>query len=72
MINTASESIVLETDAPYPVPAPFRGKRNESAYPVQIAGRIAKITAIPLQELARITTKRTDSIQRLLKTPTRA
>lgn len=49
------EMIVLETDAPYLAPVPFRGKRNESAYLTEIAKRIAEIKNIPIEELAEIT-----------------
>ncbi|MDR0364316.1 MAG: TatD family hydrolase [Bacteroidales bacterium] len=49
--------IVLETDAPYLAPVPFRGKRNESAYVVRIAEKIAEIKNISLGEVARITTE---------------
>ena len=37
------ESILLETDAPYLAPVPHRGKRNESAYITDIAGKVAEI-----------------------------
>jgi len=50
------ELIVLETDAPYLAPAPYRGKRNESAYLAHIAERVAEIMGIPLAELAEKTT----------------
>jgi TatD DNase family protein len=53
------EHIVLETDSPYLSPVPFRGKRNESAYIMHIAERIAEIKGIPLEEVAEITTKNT-------------
>lgn len=48
--------IVLETDAPYLAPVPYRGKRNESAYLVQIAERVAEIVGLPVEELAERTT----------------
>lgn len=50
------EHIVLETDSPYLAPAPFRGKRNESAYIVNIAEKLADIYALPLEEIAKQTT----------------
>jgi len=37
------EHIVLETDAPYLTPVPFRGKRNESSYIKYVAARLAEI-----------------------------
>jgi TatD DNase family protein len=51
------EHIVLETDAPYLTPVPFRGKRNESSYLKIIAEKIAVIKNISVEEVAEITTK---------------
>ena len=48
--------LVLETDAPYLAPLPFRGKRNEPAYLRYIAGRLAELTGTTVDEVARITT----------------
>jgi len=48
--------IVLETDAPYLAPVPYRGKRNESSYIPIIAQKIAEITSTPIAEVAAITT----------------
>lgn len=50
--------LVLETDAPYLPPVPYRGKRNESAYLLHTAEKVAEIYGMPLQELARMTTSR--------------
>ncbi|MDO9510282.1 MAG: TatD family hydrolase [Bacteroidales bacterium] len=51
------ESIVLETDAPFLAPVPYRGKRNESAYIRIIAEHIARIKKMELEEVASHTTK---------------
>jgi TatD DNase family protein len=51
------EKLLLETDAPYLAPAPFRGKRNESAYVVHTAEKIAEILELPLSKLAEVTTQ---------------
>lgn len=51
------EHIVLETDAPYLAPTPFRGKRNESMYTVNVAEKLATIYNKSLAEIAEITTK---------------
>ena len=56
------EHIVLETDAPYLAPVPFRGKRNESAYLLNIAEALAKAKQIPLEELASITNNNAQKI----------
>ncbi len=47
---------VLETDAPYLAPAPFRGKRNETAYTRHIAQKAAEILDITIEEVAETTT----------------
>lgn len=44
--------IVLETDSPYLPPVPFRGKRNESAYLVKVAEKIAQIKNCSIEEVA--------------------
>jgi TatD DNase family protein len=49
------EHMVLETDAPYLSPVPFRGKRNESAYVRFVADKLAEIKSVPVEEVARIT-----------------
>ena len=51
------EEIVLETDAPYLTPAPFRGKRNESANLVLIAQKIAEIKNTDIETVAKQTTQ---------------
>ena len=50
------ERLLLETDAPYLAPVPYRGKRNESAYIPVIAQKIADIKGISLEEVATVTT----------------
>lgn len=50
------ESIVLETDAPYLTPVPFRGKRNESSYLSYIVQKLAEIYGVSPEEVARVTT----------------
>ena len=51
------ERIVLETDAPYLSPVPHRGKRNEPAFMVDTARKIAEIRQCQLEEIAEITTQ---------------
>lgn len=50
------KNLVLETDSPYLSPVPKRGKRNESAYLVYVAQKVAEIYDVPLAEVAEITT----------------
>ncbi len=49
--------IVLETDAPYLAPTPFRGKRNESAYVCNVLEKVASIYELSIEEVATITTE---------------
>jgi TatD DNase family protein len=56
------EHIVLETDAPYLAPVPFRGKRNESSYLRLVAEKVASLYNISLEEVARITTENSKKV----------
>lgn len=58
------EHLVLETDAPYLTPAPHRGKRNESAYVVHVADKIAELKGITRQEVEAVTTANAKKIFR--------
>lgn len=55
--NLPIDRIVLETDAPYLAPVPCRGKRNEPAFLVHTAQKIADILQISVEELASVTTE---------------
>lgn len=52
----ALEHIVLETDAPYLAPIPYRGKRNESAYLIEVLHKLTHIYGKSPEEIATITT----------------
>ena len=54
--------IVLETDAPYLAPNPFRGKRNESAYITNVADKLVDIYGISFDEIAEITTQNSKDV----------
>ncbi len=56
------EYIVLETDAPYLAPVPFRGKTNEPAYMIEVAKKLAEIKSLPLHEIAAITTSNAEKL----------
>lgn len=56
------EHLVLETDAPYLAPVPFRGKENESSYLHYIAEKVADLHETSLEEVARITTLNSKTI----------
>jgi TatD DNase family protein len=49
--------LVLETDAPYLSPVPYRGKRNESSYVSEVAGKIVDILGISMDEVKEITSQ---------------
>jgi len=51
------QHMVLETDAPYLAPVPYRGKRNESAYLTTIAEKLANVKACTITDIDRITTQ---------------
>ncbi len=51
------DRILLETDAPYLAPAPYRGKRNEPSYLVEVAQKLADVHESPLEEIAKKTTE---------------
>lgn len=54
--------IVLETDAPYLSPTPYRGKRNESAYILEILNKVAELYQLPVEEVAKVTTENSRKI----------
>ena len=54
--------ILLETDAPYLAPVPYRGKRNESAYIVNTAQTVALSLSTEVDEVADITTKNAENL----------
>ena len=56
------EHMLLETDSPYLPPVPHRGKPNESSYLVYIAQKLADLKQVPVEELARITTKNSELV----------
>lgn len=49
--------LILETDAPFLAPVPYRGKRNESAYVALVAQKLAELKGVSVEEVAEITTK---------------
>lgn len=53
--ETPLENLVLETDAPYLSPVPYRGKRNESSYVVHVAEKIAELKGISIEKVDEIT-----------------
>ena len=62
------EWLVLETDAPYLSPVPYRGKTNEPSYMIQVAMKLAEIKNLPLHEVAEITTNNAMGVFGLVNT----
>lgn len=60
--NVDMQHLVLETDAPYLTPVPFRGKRNESSYLKYVAEKIAEVKNISVEEVETITTANAEKI----------
>ena len=58
------ERLLIETDAPYLTPHPYRGKRNESSYVGLVAEAGAEIRGLSVEEFARITTANAQALFR--------
>ena len=56
MADIDMKHVVLETDAPYLAPVPFRGKRNECSYLRYVVEKLSQVKNIPKQEIEEITT----------------
>lgn len=56
------QHIVLETDAPYLSPVPYRGKRNESSYITYIVDQLSSIYNLSSEEIAKITTENSKQV----------
>lgn len=55
--NTDLSHIIVETDAPYLAPVPYRGKRNESSYTLNVIQKLAEIYDLTVDEVGEITSK---------------
>ncbi|MBO6607782.1 TatD family hydrolase [Psychroserpens sp.] len=60
--NIDLSHIVLETDAPYLAPKPYRGKRNESAYITLVLKKLAEIYSVSEEKIAEITTENSKAV----------
>ena len=54
--------VVLETDAPYLSPVPYRGKRNESAYIINVLEKLSDVYKKPIEDIAAITTQNSKDV----------
>ncbi len=64
-VQVPLERLLIETDAPFLAPHPYRGKRNEPAYVKLVAEKIAALRGTSLEEIGEITTKNALSLFRL-------
>jgi TatD DNase family protein len=60
--QTGIGGVILETDAPYLAPVPYRGKRNEPAYTKLIAEKLSQITGLGLEQVAELTTQNAERL----------
>jgi TatD DNase family protein len=60
------DRLLIETDCPLLAPTPYRGKRNEPAYVVQVAKTIAEVKNISFEEIAAATRRNTEALFALL------
>jgi TatD DNase family protein len=60
------DAMLIETDAPYLAPVPFRGKPNESSFLPKIAARLAEVKGVSVEDVARATTA---NFRRLFRVP---
>lgn len=58
-------SLLLETDCPYLTPEPYRGQRNEPAYIVHTAKKVAEIKGLAWEEVAAVTAQNTLNLFRI-------
>lgn len=56
------EKIVLETDSPYMAPVPYRGKRNESAFVVEVMKTLATAYGVSEEEVAKVTNQNVERV----------
>lgn len=55
--QTPADRLLIETDAPYLAPVPYRGKRNEPAFVAETARKLAQLRGVTAEEIARITSE---------------
>ena len=59
------DRLLIETDCPYLTPIPYRGKRNEPAYVVEVARCLAGLHGVALEQVARVTTENFNTLFRV-------
>ena len=66
IVTFKNSNLLLETDAPFLAPVPYRGKRNESSYLLETAAKVAEIHNLSKEEIARITSENAELLFRLI------
>lgn len=64
--ETDLSNIIIETDSPYLAPVPYRGKRNESSYTLNVVTKLAEIYSLPAEEVGQITTENAEKLFALI------
>ncbi|RFA35885.1 hydrolase TatD [Virgibacillus dokdonensis] len=64
-VQVPLDRLLIETDAPFLAPHPYRGKRNEPAYVTLVAEKIAALRGMSIEEVGEITTKNAHTLFRL-------
>ena len=65
--DTDLSQIIIETDSPYLAPVPYRGKRNESSYTLNVVEKLAEIYSISTDKVGEITTENAEKLFALKK-----
>jgi TatD DNase family protein len=63
--NIPLENILLETDSPFLAPTPYRGQRNEPAYIIEVAKKVAELRNVSVEQVAEQTTQNAVKLFRL-------
>jgi len=64
--NIPLDRLLIETDAPFLAPMPYRGKRNEPLYVEEVAKKIAELRGVSVEEIAKVTTENARRFFKLL------